>query len=326
MITNMPIYRRMQSSRGQVVHIGSPIIRHYAGMHGLGDNIYQRAYLAQAGATAAESSRFIALSTPWPELYADLDGIKVVRPKSRLRTQARNEEGSAAEWHTGDLRQIPSQRIEYGPQDLVRGISIIRSMGRFFPGITVERLSLPAQLTDQPWHIDTKLPIAFIRPATVRAEWRNEARNCRPEYVAEIAEALMRRYFVVSIADLQEGVEWPVNGLLPPAHMRLHAGELSSMQMLDLARRAAVAVGPVGWLAPFGIAAPETPTFIVLGGQLAHNGPEVIAPEALGPGRLGFAYPDNLCNCANMRHQCDKRISDPMGQFRAWADQTGIAL
>ena len=60
---------------------------HYLGMHGLGDNIYQRAHVRQAVANGSE----IYLTTPWPQLYADLPGVRCVRPNSHLRTQAKNE-------------------------------------------------------------------------------------------------------------------------------------------------------------------------------------------------------------------------------------------
>jgi hypothetical protein len=294
-------------------------------MHGLGDNIYQRAHLISAAAAHKAQGHTVYLSTPWPELFADIENLKCVRPKSRLRTQKINEDASAYPWFEGDLRREPTVRLQYSPEDLARGISILKSLGRHFPRTAPAPMSLPAELTQRRWRLSTSRPIAFIRPPTIRSEWRNEARPCRPEYLAMIAERLMDTHYVISVADLVEGQEWLADGMEMPCHLRLDRGELSAMQMLDMARRASVIVGPVGWIAPFGIASAR-PTFVVLGGQAAHNSPVVIAPDGAGPGKLGFGMPDRLCNCANMRHQCDKTIADPLGQFEAWAANEGICI
>ena len=134
----------------------------------------------------------------------------------------------------------------------------------------------------------------------------------------------MQTHRVVSVADLADGQEWLV-GPEPPAHSHMHGGEMGTMQLLDVCRRADVLVGPPGWLAPFGIAS-AVPTFIVLGHQGGHNGPDRQQPEWLGPGRPGFCVPDRLCRCGDTGTVCDKRISDPVGQFKTWATGAGVAI
>ncbi len=52
-------------------------------MKGLGDNIYQRAFVQQI-------RRPVFLETPWPELYQDMPHVQCVRPSTKLRTQAKN--------------------------------------------------------------------------------------------------------------------------------------------------------------------------------------------------------------------------------------------
>lgn len=294
---------------------------HYIGMQGLGDNIYQRAFVK----AVAARGELVYLSTPWPELYADLPLVRCIPFRSRLRTQAKNEARAAGAYFSGRVMRARVVRVGYGANDLTHGRSIFESMGRSFGiGNPPTHLDLPETLTSAPW-ANVGRPLAIIRPPTVRQEWRNEARPCLPQYIAQIARMLMRRYYVLSIADLQDGAEWLVGEKPPPANARLHRGELSTMQMLDLCRRAAVLVGPASWIAPFGIAS-STPTFVVLGGQGGHNSPKSLQPDWLGPGKLGFGVPDHLCGCGNMRHTCDKTISDLPGQFRAWASQRGLRI
>src|SRR5262245_20459426 len=148
-------------------------------------------------------------------------------------------------------------------------------------------------------------PIAVIRPATVRTEWYNEARNPLPEYITMIAGELMATHTVVMVADLEPGQEWLI-GKLPPAHKYFVNGELSIRQLLALVRDANIVVGGVGWIVPAGLVL-KVPTFIMLGGNGGHCAPHKITDRRLDCSRLGFATPDKFCQCTQMTHGCDKR-------------------
>src|SRR5699024_9964063 len=106
----------------------------------------------------------------------------------------------------------------------------------------------------------------LVRPVTVRAEGRAEARNPLPEYVAEAAAAARARGLsVVSVADLQPGAEWALDPL-PEADVVLPAGELDTRQLLALAQNARALIGGIGWIIPAALAA-NVPAWIVCGGQ-----------------------------------------------------------
>lgn len=80
------------------------------GMYGLGDSIYQRAFVRQFPGAY--------IRTPWPELYADLD-VKFVKSNTLLRTQRKNEDRT---W----LRYVPEPTkaevftVFYGADELAR--------------------------------------------------------------------------------------------------------------------------------------------------------------------------------------------------------------
>jgi hypothetical protein len=164
--------------------------------------------------------------------------------------------------------------------------------------------------------VESDRPVAVIRPVTVRSEWKNEARNPKPEYVAAIAAELMDTHTVVVVADLEAGAEWLV-GELPPAHHYFVRGELNVRELLALVRDADIVVGGVGWIVPAGLAL-HVDTFVVLGGHGGHNAPNKITDRRLDLSRIGFAYPEKFCKCTNMLHACEKTISDPLGQFLGW--------
>lgn len=287
----------------------SPVL--IRGMWGLGDNIFARPFVR-----AAVRQYRVHLETPWPELYEDLD-IRFVLGKRRLRTQLKNIARQRSEcW----MRPWPPMReitISYG-RDLTT-MSIINALERRWHsalrvGFDPALFNLP-NMGPAPM-LPTERPIAVVRPVTVRAEWLNPARNPLPEYVAAITTELMATHTVVVVADLEPGQEWAV-GELPPAHHYFVFGQLRVRQLLALVRDADVVVGGVGWIVPAGLAL-GTRTFVLLGGHGGHNAPERITDPRLDLSRIGFATPENYCKCTNMRHNCDKRITDPVAQFRRW--------
>ena len=278
------------------------------GMWGLGDNCYSRPFIC-----AAANKFDLWLETPWPELYADLD-IKFVRGARRLRTQLKNIERQSPDRWSRPPKMVRQIWIKYS--NLAQW-SIIASMERqwrafgvvFDPGL----FDLP-DLGSSP--ITSERPIAVIRPVTVRREWRNEARNPRPEYIVKLATSLMDTHHVVAVADLQPGEEWLIGPSVPARELFL-TGQLTVRQLLALVRDADIVIGGVGWIVPAGIAL-KTKTFVVLGGMGGHNAPDKITDPRLDLSRLGFAVPDNFCQCMSMSHNCDKAMADPLGQFSRW--------
>ena len=271
---------------------------HIQGMKGLGDNIYQRAFL--------KGLKYpVWLETPWPELYADLPMVRLVKPDTKLRTQAKNMRRHTA-WE-----QMPRGRITqvaYGQAGIIAGMA--------------------AKFGRQPGDFDLLVfgpsPVAgryvVVRPVTLRSEWRADSRNPLPEYVAQAAAEMRRRGFtVVSVADLEDGKEWALDPL-PPADIRYHAGELPVEQLLALLQGAVAVIGGIGWIVPAAIAA-KVPAWIVCGGQGGYNAPELITAPTMDLTRIAFAVPGNFCRCTQRDHSCDKRIADYDQRFAEWADR-----
>ncbi|MBE5252936.1 hypothetical protein [Mixta mediterraneensis] len=167
------------------------------GMYGLGDSIYQRAFVRQFHGAF--------LRTPWPELYCDLD-VQFVRSNTSLRTQRKNEERTGVTYVREPARPSEVLTIFYGPEELKKG-SIVDAMTWQF-GKAASVFDLPSY-GESPVKADK--PIAVIRPATVRKEWANPARNPDPKYLAAAARELRRHFYVVSLADLEEDCQYRSN-------------------------------------------------------------------------------------------------------------------
>jgi len=280
------------------------------GLWGLGDNIFQRPFVR-----AAARDYELHLETPWPELYAELD-IKFVRGGRRLRTQQKNMARQPPQrWMRSAPVPMREIKVSYGRD--ISTTSIVKALEHRWARLNVGFDPALFDLPDMgPSPVVSEWPIAVIRPVTVRTEWRNEARNPQPEYVAAIAAELMATHTVVAVADLLPGEEWTV-GEPPTAHRYFVHGELSVRELLALVREADIVIGGVGWIVPAALAL-KTKAFVVLGGHGGHNAPEKITDPRLDLSRIGFATPEKFCRCTNMQHTCDKRIVDPLGQFYRW--------
>lgn len=267
-----------------------------SGMMGLGDNIYQRAFIKSIKSN-------IYLRTPWPEIYKDMVNVFPVRSATSLRTQAKNE--------------IKSERVWHKPENITREIRCFYQKTNIFDGMA-DSLGVKHSNMDLPDFGKSIVPGSYyvIRPVTVRREWPNESRNPLPEYLQFAAKEIRRNGgFVVSVADLQEGAEWPV-GEMPESDLRYHHGELSVSELMALCQGAKAIIGGIGWIVPASMAM-KKPAFVFCGGQGAYNSPDNLTHKTIKH-KIAFAVPDNMCMCNAKDHKCDKRISNYERKFSDW--------
>lgn len=269
------------------------------GMQGLGDNIYQRAFIK-----SLVKSIPVILETPWPELYADLPNLSMIKPHTRLRTQKKSaDRADKSLWSKPYYGN--SIQISYGDKGIMRGMR--------------EKFGIDSASFDLP---DFDSPIsgkyAVIRPATVRKEWMAASRNPKPEYLAECAKKLLSDgYKVISVADLEDGLEWALEPL-PEATMQFHKGELNIKQLLGLIQHADLVVGGIGWLTPAAIAY-KIPAWFIFGGFGKYNAPENLFDAGrMDLSKIGYALPDNFCRCSDGAHNCKKDISNHAEKFADW--------
>jgi len=267
----------------------------YHGMKGLGDNIYQRAFIKAL-------PKPFYLQTPWAELYEDIEGVYCTRPHTTLRTQAKNIK-QYKHYHYEPVGATIG--IQYGREGIIRGME---QCFRIAPA----EFDLPDF-----GKIESPRPYAVLRPVTHRKEWLAQSRSPDPKYVAEAADILKDSgYTIVSVADLADGEEW-AELPLPYADVQYHKGELSVRQLMALIQHASVVVGGVGWIVPAAIAA-KTPAWIINGGQGGFNSRERITDPRMDLSKIEFAVPDRFCKCFHSQHSCRKAINNHADKFTDW--------
>lgn len=239
------------------------------GMHGLGDNLHQRAIVRQL-----LPHYELWLESSWVAPYVDLvgQGLKVVRKATPLRTQSKNAEREAKQFVVSPPAQTPHRVIWYRPAEVRSrggvlaamcanaGVSYLSADFRLpVPNVWLKR----ADDLIASWPTRGR-PIMVYRPLVERTEWDGcAARNPAAGDYVRIFNSIRDKFFVVSLADLVDGVEWMAS---PPigANVTLHKGELDFEIMAALFARAALVFCSPGFAVILAQAV-ETPVICTFG-------------------------------------------------------------
>lgn len=286
------------------------------GMHGLGDNLHQRAVIRQLMA-----KHDVFLESSWVAPYHDLVGerLKIIRKATPLRTQSKNADREASLFHRGPLPQRAKEvRITYTP-DLVRARgSVLAAMcwatatdyavADFRMAVRPEWLQRAKLLLDA-WR-PTK-PVLVYRPLVDRTEWGG-CKNRNPDHAAYAAllDAVRGDFFVVSIADLVPGQEWIVSRPIL-ADVELHQGELDFETLAGLFSLSAGVFASPGFAVILAQAV-GTPVACLFGGY--ENSSSFAGGARFSP-YLGID-PINPCQCFSHSHACQKSVDIPAATAR----------
>lgn len=283
-----------------------------SGMHGLGDNLHQRSIVREFLKRGE-----VWLETPWPSVYHDLEGLHLVRPRTTLRTQAKNAQREAAKYERQYRGGAATLKVWYRPHEVRRHGSVLAAMSASC-GVTLGDFTMPVP---ESWraqalsHIpgwDGVKPLLFYRPLVERTEWGGcGARNPDREAYAQILESLRDAFYVVSIADLVPGKEWIVSQPIG-ADTELHAGELSFEALAGMASLASLVYCSPGFAVILAQSV-GTPSICVFGGY--ENSTSFAGGAQFAP-YLGID-PVKPCDCFSHSHACQKHIDIQAAKERA---------
>lgn len=275
------------------------------GMHGLGDNLHQRAVLREL----LKRHATVWLETPWPAIYHDLP-VKLAAPATRLRTQADNVRREVRRYHGRLPLGEPGHRIWYRPEQVREQGGFLAAMCKA-SGVPKGDFSLPVlaewtaraqvRLAAAGWRGE---PVVVYRPLVERTEWPGcAARN--PDALAYVTlfEAIAARCFVVSVADLVPKVEWLAS---PPvdADATFHKGELRFEELAGLVKLARLVFCSPGFMLVLAQAV-RAPLVGVFGGH------ESARLYAHGFAENHWIQPVQPCECFSKAHACRKAIDMP---------------
>lgn len=280
-----------------------------SGMHGLGDNLHQRAILRRL-----MRGNEVWLESSWVSPYHDLitQGLHVVRKNTTLRTQAKNahREGDRFE----DRRMPVTYRtvdVWYKPEDVRRHGSVLGAMC-VNTGTNIEtadfRLPVPEAWRDKARGLigNPAKPVMVYRPLVERREWGGCAtRNPNHDAYLDLFLGIRDRYYVVSIADLEPDKEW-IAGYRIAADQKFHGGELDFETLAGLFSLTSLVFCSPGFAVILAQAV-GTPVISIFGGyERAYS---FSAGARFSP-YLGIE-PINPCDCFDHGCRCSKSIDVP---------------
>ncbi len=308
------------------------------GMHGIGDNIHQRAVMKILRQTMS-----VTLESSWGSLYHDIlaeGDFRVVGRPINLRTQFKNF-------------QRPSEQALFSPMppshhvtNSIRMSYVNNACAQTPSGTITEalfrlagigarfheadfRLPLKPEWEDEAASIMSKWPtegrpILIYRPLLMRPEWTGSGvRNANIADYRAIADALHEKFFIVSVADLEPTKEWII-GPEFPADMTFHNGDFVFEILAAIFRRANLILTSGGFAAMLGPAV-ETPTISILGGYEP--------PTWCGDGAKFSPYlviapnPPCFCGSSGCMKPCTKKLDLPaaLAAVQAFTSMTEAA-
>jgi hypothetical protein len=284
------------------------------GMHGIGDNLHERAIVRELLRDGNE----VWLKTSWPQLYWDLrPALRLAPLNSPITWMAKNEQRCAALYDAATPPEnARTVRCAY-PWPEASRTSVLAAMAKYC-GVPLGDFRLPvapAWLRDADELLDkvgaagrqlliTRPLLQVVETRSPRSTAAKLARNPNAFAYAALFERLRERYFVISIADAQPGVESVVTNL--DADIELHRGEVDIETLAGLVARAALVYTSPCFLTVLAQAV-ETPLVCVFGG---FEGANSFAAGARFSRWLPIE-PIRACHCWDWRCRHDKTIDLP---------------
>lgn len=276
------------------------------GCFGLGDTLYLRPIVELWAATREPNTTYV--HTPWPQLWAGTSA-RIIPSNTHLRTQIENERRNLHLYDHPEPANAKRLAMGYNIADFDRGLTVSDAIAARLQFTLPDKMEHAFIVPDEwKWKPETNKPIAFVRPPTVRKEWRAPGRNPDPAAFKALVNRLMESHHVISVAHIAKNEEWIVDEI--PAHTRYEHGELSTEQAFGLMASSDIVLGGVGFIVP-AVGATNIRTFILAGGVLKGNCEHALCDRRFN-WKIRFAYPDegSQCYCSKYEHACVKK-TDP---------------
>lgn len=294
------------------------------GMQGLGDSVYQRPAVLHACLYGKRVGLQVYLESSWPQVYHDYaksHGLRFVWPdETGLRTQRKNVcslppetffRVDPASARVVSLNYDNARIAKYRSLSAIFEMQMIRALGTEDHPRFDFSLPVPAEWEAELAALELPQRYAVVRPITIRREWSAARRNCEPAALQRVVDNLTELgVHTVGVADIDTRFEWEVSPRVLGITHKFYQGQLTVTAILALMKHAVCNVGPVGFIAPAGLAL-HAPTLVVLGGSGGDNGPDVLADARADKSRFAVLSPEPLCPCWRSdpaEHRCNKGI------------------
>jgi ADP-heptose:LPS heptosyltransferase len=289
-------------------------------MHGLGDNLHERAIVREL-----MREHEVWLKTSWPQIFWDMPQLHLLPLKSPLAWMAKNEIRTAA-LYGRDPAPIGSRIVSNGYLSRMRPgnrVSVLQTMADVCGvplGAGDFRLPIAPEWTAKADALLARLnpskPLMIYRPLIALRGLNRESARAKlarnPDFAAyhALVSRIRHRSFVVSLADLNDGVEELVGPQIEP-DVAYHNGELDLETMAALTAKAELVFASPCFLTVLAQAV-SAPLVCIFGG---FEGKESFSAGARYSPWLPIE-PINPCACWSPACSHDKTIDLPIAHAR----------
>ena len=290
------------------------------GMHGLGDGLHERAIVREL-----MRSHEVWFKTSWPQMFWDMPQLHTLPLKSPIAWMAKNETRTAAFYGrtqpppgtrtigNGYLSRMPKGIKDYG--------SVLGTMANVC-GVPVGDFRMPIAPA---WSAKADAVLDRLRPTKSLMIYRpliaiseanrlsaqaKVARNPDVDAYYALISTIRDRYFVISLADVNDGVERLIGPQIT-ADAEFHHGELDFETMAALTASADLAFSSPCFMTVLAQAV-GTPLICLFGG---FEGKESFSAGARYSPWLPIE-PINPCACWDPACKHDKTIDLPLAHAR----------
>ena len=295
------------------------------GYWGLGDCIYQRPFVA---ALARKYPGRLFVSTPYPELYADIDGIRFPPPGTSLRAQGSHIKTLPKETWTKLPDRFVQIPLDYS-QTMGSGRNCWEYIEQSIPltGDLVWRFEPPTEWIEKGIEKFPKISsggkLCLMKLPTLRSEWHITARNPKPEYFQRFIDRYHKEFSFVSFSNNAEGKEW-FEGDVEGFDARYDHGELDFHTMVGLVACADFCVTPPGFLLALALMLGK-PVLLIAGGYMH---PLYLTDPRMGLANYEAIVPIPFCHCLDEKHECNKTIEPKrlLAGFESFVRRIGVGV
>jgi len=290
------------------------------GMHGLGDNLHERALVREL-----MKSNEVWLTTSWPQVFWDMPRLHLVPKKSRICWMAKNEVRAAALYGATQpprgARTIENGYLSMMPRGVKDCGSVLGVMAHVC-GVPVGDFRMPikpewkAKADALLAKLKPTKPLLIYRPPVAISDQNNGSARAKvarnPDLAASHAliAGIRDRYFVISLADLMDGIEWLIGPQIK-ADAEFHRGELDFETIAALTAAANLVFCSPGFALVLAQAV-STPVIAIFGGF------EDARSFSAGARYSPWCAIEPVKPCACWSHGCnhDKAIDVPAARER----------
>lgn len=290
--------------------------------YGFGDQIHMRPFVLNA----LKTYKNVYVVTPYQDiLYSDTK-VKCIAPITKLKNQKEWAENNSNLYVKAPKKFDKTVRFDYGTKIRTSKQPILTTLNEQFPICNQSDLkdvdfSFPVKSEDKQKALERlnykgSKKICVLKLPTLRQEWQNKSRNALMKYFQRCIDLLKGDFYIISVADLRNELEWLTEELPTGIDKLYHNAEFPLNELVGLCSVADLIITTPSNFTVLGVAN-NLKVFNIFGGYAPYS----IYSYPIKASNNGYLEPEPFCFCFDNAHQCNKEIKDFDDNFITYVEK-----